>query len=1157
MSKRGASSPDSLSAHTNYKVIIAKERTYKENNIGKKGRFDEKMLGAPAESAVHTLDLLPPYFEEMEWAKPHLDSFNSFVKTDIQRIVRNNDMIVATKHPHIYLRFLNVKVGEPSMGGERLTPNICRLSDRTYAAPIYVDVEYTRGNAGDTSQHERLNIEIGKMPIMLRSCNCLLQGRDEAELTQFGECPLDPGGYFVIKGTEKVILIQEHMPNNRVITYIDRKGNITASVSSITQKISSKTFIVMEDEKFWVQLKQFATEIPLMVVMKAMGMESDQEVIQMVGRDPQYSFLLLPSIEKCRKCNVYTQEQALKYLDKLRGRAFSLLRDVFLANVPVDGDSFRLKCIHVAVMMRCLMDIILKKKNREYMGNKRFTLSGQLMSLLFEDLFDSMSSEIKNLTDKILGKPDRRPIDFDISTLLDRTRNIITLGLERALSTGNFELKRFSMARKGVTQVLSRLSFISALAQMTRVSPQFEKSKEGKEPRLVHPSQFGLLCPIDTPVGQSCGLIKHLALMTRVTTDEEKDPLISMCYSLGVEDLELLSAEELHTPDSSLVIFDGLILGKHRKPRHFATAIRKLRRNGKIGKFVSVHFNWKQHRVYLAADGGRLCRPLVIAKKGKSRIKQHHIEDFIDGVCTFDDFLRNGLLEYVDADEENDIMIALSEAEATSETTHIEIHASTMFGVAAGLIPYLHHNDTWSDTYQCAIGRQAMGNIAFNQNSRMDSLLNGLAYPQLPLVTTMTIELIGYDQLGAGQNAMVAVMKSESSENSITMNKASLDRGFGRCLVMKKHNAVIQKYGNNTSDRILRPNRASNTAGCMLKLDDDGMVAPGEIIETGDIYINKQSPIDTHTPRTVSAGNLPDSAYRSNAQSFKGHGGEVVDKVVLCSDENNNLCIKFLIRHTRTPEIGDRFSDRHGQKGVCGAILPQEDFPFSENGICPDLMFNTCLFPPRYLTHFTAGWLFELLGGKAGVSCGRFFSSNAFGEEIGHAAYTKALGEILVSKGFSYTGHELLYSGTLGCPLQHSYIFMGPIYYQKSKHMVLDKMHAHGKGPQIPLTRQPAKGRTRDGGIRLGERERDCLIGYGASMLIYERLMLSSDPLEVQVCTACGLLGYYNHKLKTGVCSFCKNRTNISTMKMPYACKLLIQELQSMNIVPRIKLEDA
>ncbi|XP_058188586.1 DNA-directed RNA polymerase III subunit 2 [Rhododendron vialii] len=1132
--------------------------------------IDKQFLAAPVKSAVDKFQLLPEFLKVRGLVKQHLDSFNYFVRTQIRKIVRANDLITSKVDPTIYLRYKEVWIGKPSTSIEgaviELTPHNCRLSDLTYAAPIYVNIEYSNGQK--TPPVAKKNVFIGQMPIMLRSCCCVLHRKDEAELARLGECPLDPGGYFIIKGTEKVILIQEQLSKNRIIIDTDKKGCIQASVMSSTEATKSKTVIKMEKEKIYLYLNQFGTKVPIMAVMKAMGMESDQEIVQMVGRDPRYSALLLPSIEDCASNAVYTQQQALEFLDKKvkkpqyfsasfdkEGKAMGILRDVFVANVPVRQNNFRPKCIYVAVMLRRMMEAILNKDamdDKDYVGNKRLELSGQLLSLLFEDLFKTMNEELKKTVDGTLEKPSRSS-QFDFSRYVKG--DSITHGLERTLSTGNWDVKRFKMHRKGMTQVVARLSFIGTLGHMTKISPQFEKSRKVSGPRALQPSQWGMLCPCDTPEGEACGLVKNLALMTHVTTDEEEGPIISLCYCLGVEDLALLSGEELHTQDSYLILLNGLILGKHRRPQRFANAMRKLRRAGKVGEFVSVFVNEKQRCVYIASDGGRVCRPLVIADKGVSRIKEHHMKELLDGVRNFHDFLREGLIEYLDVNEENNALVALYEGEATSETTHVEIEPFTILGVCAGLIPFPHHNQSPRNTYQCAMGKQAMGNIAYNQLRRMDTLIYLLVYPQRPLLTTRTIELVGYDKLGAGQNATVAVMSFSGYdiEDAIVMNKSSLDRGFGRCIVMKKLSAINQKYENTTSDRIIRPHRVGADAERMQILDDDGLAAPGEIIRPHDIYINKQSPVATRGAM-VSPLTLTDRDYKPSIQTYKGPEGEtaVVDRVALFSDKSFNLNVKFIIRHTRRPEVGDKFSSRHGQKGVCGTIIQQEDFPFSERGICPDLIMNPHGFPSR----MTVGKMIELLGSKAGVSNGKFHYGSAFGEPSGHADRVEAISDTLVKHGFSYSGKDFLYSGITGSPLQ-AYIFMGPIYYQKLKHMVLDKMHARGSGPRVMITRQPTEGRSRNGGLRVGEMERDCLIAYGASMLIYERLMISSDPFEVQVCRKCGLLGYYNHKLKISICSTCKNGENVSTLKLPYACKLLFQELQSMNIVPRLKLTEA
>ncbi|KVH97885.1 DNA-directed RNA polymerase, subunit 2 [Cynara cardunculus var. scolymus] len=915
-------------------------------------------------------------------------------------------------------------------------------------------------------------------------------------MSPLGECPLDPGGYFVVKGNEK------------------------ASVMSSTEMTKSKTIIRMEKEKVYLVLNAFTSKVPIMLVMKAMGMETDQEVVQMLGRDPQYATLLLPSIEDCASIGIYTQLQALEFLEKKDEGALGVLRDIFIPNIRVGGikspvreNNFHLKCVYVVVMLRRMMDAILNKDamdDKDYIGNKRLELSGQLLSLLFEDLFKSMNDQVKFNVDKILSKPSRSS-RFDVSQHL--LKESITVGLERSLSTGNWDVSRFKMHRKGMTQIVTRLSFIGAFGSMTKISPQFEKSRKVSGPRALQPSQWGMLCPCDTPEGEACGLVKNLALMTHVTTDEEEGPIISLCTCFGVEDLSTLSGEELHSPSSYLIILNGLILGKHRRPERFANVMRKLRRAGKVGDFVSIYVNEKQRCVYIASDGGRVCRPLVIADNGVSRIKDHHMRELKDGVRNFDSFLREGLIEYLDVNEENNALIALYEGEATHETTHVEIEPFTILGACAGLIPFPHHNQSPRNTYQCAMGKQAMGNIAYNQSLRSTVSLNEAmsdGYLDLPFGLSSTAATDDENNRAAGQNATVAVMSYSGYdiEDAIVMNKSSLDRGFGRCIVMKKISAAYQKY-DNTSDQFSSPCRSQHDQ--IQILDNDGLASPGEIIRHQDVYFQKECPID---PKGSMKSHPSQTPYRTSKQTYKGAEGEtaVVDRVALCSDKRNNLNVKFMIRHTRRPEVGDKFSSRHGQKGVCGTIVQQEDFPFSERGICPDLIMNPHGFPSR----MTVGKMIELLGSKAGVSCGRFHYGSAFGEPSGHADKVEDISETLVKHGFCYNGKDFLYSGITGMPLQ-AYIFMGPIYYQKLKHMVLDKMHARGMGPRQLITRQPTEGRSRNGGLRVGEMERDCLIAYGTSNLIYERLMISSDPFEVQVCRKCGLLGYINYKSKTRV----------------------------------------
>lgn len=1063
-----------------------------------------------------------------------------------------------------------------------MTPQQCRLRDMTYSAPISVDVEYTRGKEivvrkGKDGQGA---IPIGRMPLMLRSDRCVLKGKTEAELAELRECPLDPGGYFIVKGTEKVILIQEQLSKNRIIVDLDSHGQVVASVTSSTHERKSKTNVVIKQGKLHLRHNAFTEDVNAVIVMRAMGIQSDQEVLQLVGGGEAFAARLTPTLQAAAEEHVRTQQQALEWLArKVKGgsgrpagggfarrsrspvdEARDILANVVLCHVPVVAFDYQKKVTYVAAMIRRMLFAMEDPSfidDRDYYGNKRLELAGGLLALLFEDLFKRMNSELKRQADNHLSKANRAA-QFDIVKCI-RT-DTVTFGLEHAISSGNWSIKRFRMERKGVTQVLSRLSFISAVGMMTRITSQFEKTRKVSGPRALQPSQWGMLCPADTPEGESCGLVKNLALMTHVTTDDEENRIASLSTILGVEPATLVPGEELHDRSSALVFLNGGILGIHRRPMAFMAALRQLRRRGKLGEFVSVYAH--HDAVHIASDGGRVCRPLIICDAGQPRVTPAHLAKLRAGEWTFNDFLANGLVEYLDVNEENDALVALYERDCRPATTHLEIEPFTILGVVAGLIPYPHHNQSPRNTYQCAMGKQAMGNVAFNQLSRMDTLLYLLCYPQRPLLTTKTIELVGFDRLGAGQNATVAVMSYSGYdiEDAIVMNKAALDRGFGRCVVLRKYGTNLKKYANRTQDRITRPADAGRTGGAASRgsarfrvLDNDGIVAPGEVLTQGECLVHKQMPLNTRDPVPNPAA-LTDAHFRPAPVMWKGHPGErcVVDKVVVTSNDENACLVKVLVRHTRRPELGDKFSSRHGQKGVVGRIVSQADMPFSEAGLVPDLIMNPHGFPSR----MTVGKMIELLGSKAGVLTGRFHYGTAFGEPTGLADNIDTIAEELVAAGYSYSGKDFLHSGITGEPLQ-AYIFMGPVYYQKLKHMVLDKMHARARGPRVVLTRQPTEGRSRDGGLRLGEMERDCLIGYGSSMLLLERLMISSDQFEVHVCTHCGLLGYFDARQGRAVCPALKVSDHMATMKLPYAAKLLFQELQSMNIVPRLTLAEA
>lgn len=1075
--------------------------------------------------------------------------------------MKANNIVRSSQDPYFYLEYTDIRVGEPNVleDGDvpwAVQPHECRLRELTYAAPIFVDVKYIKNR----QQVTRRDVCIGRMPIMLRSSRCRLTGMDQAKLAAAKECPFDPGGYFVIKGLEKVLVIQEQLSRNRIIVERDSNNHncVTASVTSSTDEAKVRTALYLHKGSIFMKHNNLGDAVPIVVVLKAMGVESDQEIVSLVGCEPEFQSVLAASLETAARDGIFTQEQALSYIashskrrqtkrtSNVHDEARRTIQELVVPHVPAEHYNFRLRCVYLGHMVR---RILLAEAGRipfddkDYYGNKRLELAGHMISLLFEDLFKSFNKELTRGVDSALKK-NARAAPFD--ALMYIREDMITNKMETVLSTGNWKLSRFKMDRQGVTQLVSRLSYLSALGMMTRVTSQFQKSVKVSGPRALQPSQWGMLCPSETPEGEQCGLVKNLALLTHVTTDDDSRPVQRLAVDLGMEDTELLGGEELNS-SAYLVFINGLIMGVHRRPHTFAEQLRALRRVGLVGEYVSVYVHEGQRAVHIASDSGRVCRPLIIVDREtrKPRVTQEHLGDLETGLRDFNSFLADNCVEYVDVNEENNCLVALREEDIGEETTHMEIDPLTILGVVAGLIPFPHHNQSPRNTYQCAMGKQAIGTIALNQYERMDTVLYVNVYPQRSLVTTRVVDLVHMDELPSGQNAVIAVMSYSGYdiEDAVVLNQAALDRGYGRCIVFRKHITHLKRYPNQTRDRLMEPPSEESGGSGLRKLhskkiDVDGLAFVGEILEDGDYLVNKEEPQNTkdkmENPLNPEGGYSPAPLKYRN--KYKAH----VDRVLLTSSVDSDMIIKILVRSVRRPEVGDKFSSRHGQKGVCGLVARQEDLPFTDEGLVPDMIMNPHGFPSR----MTVGKLLELMGGKAGLLDGVRRDATAFGPDP-----SDDISAALVKGGYHYAGKDYLTSGITGEPLS-SYVFFGPMYYQKLKHMVADKMHARATGPTQGLTRQPTEGRSRQGGLRLGEMERDCLIGYGASMLLQERLMLSSDKFVAHVCRQCGLLA------ERSWCQFCRSGDFVNELTLPYACKLLFQELQAMNIVPRLQLTE-
>lgn len=1158
--------------------------------------YYQKNLEAPIDTAQDKWNLLPAFLKNKGLVKQHIDSFNHFINVELKKIIKAEPVITSDIDPNFYIKYLDIYVGRAQRSDENIygdskkestiTPNECRLSDLTYSAPIFVDVQYTKGRVA----YRRKALCIGRMPIMLRSDRCVLASKSEGEMFRMNECPLDPGGYFIVNGTEKVILVQEQLSKNRIIVETDNKKElIVASVTSSTHARKSKSYVVLKKDLLYAKHNILQEDVPICVLLRAMGVTSDMDMMAIVaGTDITLQDDFAVNFEETIKLGIFTQQQALDFIGQRipisrKGGAFGQQRrnyvqealeaisSVFIAHVPIDNLNFRPKALYVAHMAR---RVLIAKQNpklvddRDYVGNKRLELAGQLLSLLFEDLFKKYNTDIKISMDKLLRRPNKVELP-DPCPMMATHATHITSGMNRAIATGNWNLKRFRMDRAGVTHLLSRLSFIASLGMMTRIQSQFEKTRKVSGPRALQASQFGMLCPADTPEGEACGLVKNLALMTHITTEDEEGPIKQLIFMLGAEDIVTVGGAELYAPGSYVILLNGTPIAVTRHPSHFLISFRRLRRSGRVSEFVSVFINHHHCTINVATDEGRICRPLIIVEDKKSKVTKRYLKSLRQGSMDFDDFLARGLVEYLDVNEENDSNIAMYENKISTISTHLEIEPFTILGAVAGLIPYPHHNQSPRNTYQCAMGKQAIGFIASNQFLRIDTLLYLMVYPQRPLVKTRTIELTGYEKLPAGQNAIVAVMSYSGYdiEDALVLNKGSVDRGFGRCQVLRKYPVQLKQYANGTRD-IIKPPDIEN--GVSVKkhalLDVDGIAAVGEKVSQGETYINKWVPDNANSSGlsetssqtngiTATSSANPASAlsslnkgggYIPQSQTYRLPDPSIISNVMFHHNENTGTTLlKIQTRQTRRPEVGDKFSSRHGQKGVVGIIAEQVDMPFSDTGIVPDIIMNPHGFPSR----MTVGKMLELVSGKSGILSGNFEYGTAFG-----GSKLADMSQCLIDHGYSYDGKDYLTSGITGEPLP-AYVFKGPIYYQKLKHMVQDKMHSRSRGPRALLTRQPTEGRSRDGGLRLGEMERDCLIAYGASQLLRERLMLSSDKHEVEVCQNCGFMcfGHWCQRCDKAGEEECGR---VVKMTLPYAFRLLQAELVSMNVDTRIMVDD-
>ena len=1347
--------------------------------------------------------IIKNFFEEHTLVHQHIQSYNDFIEVLLPNIVYEYETAIIGDNKEYKVSLSNVQCTKPTNnetdGVVRLVyPSEARLRNLTYHTTVTMDIEIDSGT--EISRFDQCTL--CKLPVMLRSKLCNLM-TTQASIDRPNECEHDQGGYFIINGCEKVLISQEKMNNNQIYVFRKKgpgKFSHVAEIRCIRENDikSTSTFIAhltypnhSNERVIRLQNPFTKTDIPIFVVFLLFGVEKDQIIPMFTNVDLED---LLPSIEE-----LPTEDPDDYIGTKLIYNTYS--KELFIREFFPHVDTLDAK-LHLLVYMieKLIMcgNGNISEDDRDHFKNKRIDMSGQLIANLFRQMFRRMYKEFLSGCAKSLksGKI------FNVNHLL-KTK-IITNGIKYSLSTGNWGVGVQNI-RTGVSQVLNRMTYASSLSHMRRINSPVGKDGKMTGPRHLHNSHWGKVCPAETPEGQSCGLVKNMSMMAYVSRSTS---------SMFVKDF--LKARTGGVFFCTVKVFvNGDLIGSTDTPLDVVSELRAFKQNGAISFDTSIVNDFTKLEIRVHTDAGRVCRPLLVCDEGKLLIEGSTT------ACSFSDMLIKGLIDFVDADEEENLYVAMFRKDITREHTHCEIHPSMILGVCASSIPFPDHNQSPRNTYQSAMGKQAIGVYALNYQSRFDTISHVLTYPQKPLVQTKTSDLLNVNDLPSGQNAIVAIAcySGYNQEDSVIMNQSAIDRGLFRSVFYRTYKDELKTQGASTKET-WEYNEDAN--GMRLanyeKIEQDGIVAPGDVVDGNDVLIGKTVCSDTSEKRDTS------TIARHNEDG-------IVDKVLLTSSDSGANMVKIRLRKTKIPMIGDKFcytpdheiltdkgfrpiykvrekdlvliydpenntmayepvecvhrydvenepiycinhsnvslattlnhrmfvnegnkynlvearklmclpsaryltncekglrfdqhnlppmpipnarnfldflelyglfvtcgkvsrdiviihntaavscamccgftptvsadtvliqderfagfcarrkndwwfrlsvlhsksllrgmfqnkqsiehisdsltqdiqrlavhagttisvqgktlslcldnkplvlrnqtsvvshtgtvhcvtvrtgvvymrrkglgvwcgnSARHGQKGTIGMTYTQEDMPFSmQTGMSPDIIINPHAIPSR----MTIGQLMECISGKVGCFDGKIKDATAFNETLNHEEFYKSLHDM----GYQRHGNERLINGMTGKVMDHA-IFMGPTYYQRLKHMVDDKIHSRGRGPVQVLTRQPVEGRSRDGGLRIGEMESWSMYAHGSAAFLRDRLFFQSDAYRIFVCKKCGMMATGDIKNKRYHCASC-NIPDVAQVQIPFATKLLYQELMSVGVTPRIDLK--
>lgn len=1113
----------------------------------------------------------------------------------------------------------------------RLFPNEARLRNMTYSAQINADilvrVTFTRPGAAGAGAGAAASyvtevkdmplirgFPLFRLPILLRSKLCATGVADPARLEEMGECRNDYGGYFVVSGAEKVLVTREEQAFNSL--YFDSDPTPGAQIPAYSSVVSLHpetkqtrrvALYMTRSGEIRISVSMIRGVFPLFTMFRALGIESDEEIVRLIFPQPDpLEERLVPSIEDAYP--IYNRYTAINYIKTLtkgftEAHVLDILKNLMLPHVP---DEPLTRALYLAEMARETIRAaagLRPDTDRDDMRNQRFLPTGTLLRELFNACYKDWRGEVILAIDTTYRRNSQMYQGEEIFALF-ADNNLQTLFQPATLNKSIMRGFRGQWGtnerntKSGVLQALARISYLDAISHTRRVVMDFDSGNKTTGPRKLHTSQVGYFCTSETPQGAHIGITKNMSIMTQFSFGAPLKPVYDWLKMKG----GLIPVAETTAPiraSAATVQINGGTVGFTMDPVGLVRVLKLLKWSACLPPTASVSFNTTEKIVRVFLDEGRPLRPLwhlngegpaflerlpalldmswrslvfgTLPATADATLRSVRFFDPLGDKAdaTFADYEAllqpvAGFIEYCDPMEMNENYVAWwgADTELTADHTHAEIHPSTMMGLMASMIPYSNHNQAPRNQLSNSQSKQGIGYMATNIHSRFDNNAHMLCYGEAPLSRTFYYENIGNGEMPYGFNCIIAAA-SESGYNQddgLIINRDSVARGLFQSLNFRSYDCQ-EEVDPRTKVHSHIANPGAVPAWSALRpgldysqLDERGIIREGTIVDDTTVLVGRYMVI-------------PDTNEIKDASVTPGlHTKGRVDSVVVLHQDApdaggaGRLLVKIRIIEMRIPVLGDKFSSRHGQKGTIGMFVSSADMPRTADGIVPDVMVN----PGGLISRMTVAQLVEMVAGRAAVEIAAKFNATTF---CNGGEFVQQLGDILLEMGASRAGDNVMYSGITGQQLRTD-IYMCPLYFMRLKHLTEDKVNARGAGKREVRTHQPTGGRANEGGLRIGEMERDTLCSHGISSFLQESMMKRGDATDFWICNGCGRIPIYNEAENLFVCPTCdgplnytgvtaetltlqlptkQSRVTFSRVAMPYTLKLVDQEMSSIG----------